>query len=251
MNSWAGCPNSLGRRPFLLSERRPLDVYDLGLVPFEEALELQKALHQERAQGLRGDLLLLLEHPHVLTIGTGGRAENILLDAENLKATGVPVYRINRGGDVTYHGPGQLVGYPILDLRLLGRDLHLYLRSLEEVFIRLLSELALEGRCVPGRTGVWVGEEKVLALGIGVRRWVSMHGFALNVEPDLGYFELINPCGIRDAGVTSLKVLLGETPPMEELKEALLRHFGDVFSFEPRAREAQSLRGVVSGLGRG
>ncbi len=176
----------------------------LGRVDYEPAEALQHRLREERIAGRIPDMLLLLEHPPVLTIGRGGNAENILASAETLSALGIRTYMIGRGGDVTYHGPGQIVGYPIMDLRDKGRDVHRYLRRLEDVFIRLLAGRGIAGHRVRGATGVWVGDRKILAIGIGVRKWVTLHGFAFNVSPDLRHFQLIRPCGFEAEQVTSL-----------------------------------------------
>ncbi len=196
----------------------------LGRVEYEPALDLQERLRAERIAGRIPDVLLLLEHPPVLTIGRGGDARNVLASEDSLRTLGIRVHRIGRGGDVTYHGPGQLVGYPILDLQERGRDVHRYLRDLEEVFIRLLARRGLRGERIPGATGVWVGGKKILAIGVGVRKWVTLHGFAFNVFPDFSHFELIRPCGFEAEVVTSLRELTGEedegTDPAAALKRA-------------------------------
>lgn len=204
-------------------------VADLGLHPYGEIWSLQQDLVCLRQAGSVPDLLLLLEHEPVLTLGKGGRAEHILIAPEELVRRGVDFRRVDRGGDVTFHGPGQVVAYPILDLTQQGRDVHLYCRGLEEVGLRILSDYGLSGQRVKGLTGVWVGEEKVMAIGVGVRRWVSFHGMAFNVNTNLDYFRLIHPCGIKDRGVTSLARLLNREIPLDEVKERLLHHFSSVF----------------------
>jgi lipoyl(octanoyl) transferase len=195
-----------------------MKIRDLGLIGFGEAFALQEQLAEALFKGLETETLLLLEHLPVYTIGRGGSADNILDDA-------IEPVRINRGGDVTYHGPGQLVGYPIIDLDLRGRDLHLYLRFLEELLMRVAADYGVEARRVPGRTGVWTGKGKLASIGVGVRRWITMHGFALNVSTDLARFSAINPCGIEACPVTSLEDLCGAPAPMEEVKAAVIRYF--------------------------
>lgn len=185
-------------------------VRDLGVIGYPEALAMQDSLVREIADGGE-EILLLLEHAPVYTIGAGGSLSNLLDPA-------VEAVRINRGGDVTYHGPGQLVGYPILDLSRRGRDLHRYLRFLEETLIRASAALNVTGFTVPGRTGVWTERGKLASIGVGVRRWVSMHGFALNVAADVSPFERINPCGMAGCRITSLALERGGEPPMAEVK---------------------------------
>ncbi|SNB47944.1 lipoyl(octanoyl) transferase LipB [Geobacter sp. DSM 9736] len=191
-----------------------MKVADLGLVDFSRACAVQDRLVAELRAGSSGEVLLLLEHFPVYTIGSGGRVENIL-------AEGIVPHRINRGGDVTWHGPGQLVGYPILDLGRRGRDLHRYLRFIEEVLIRLCGNLGVDAGRVPGLTGIWTARGKLASIGVGVRRWVTMHGFALNVSPDLGAFALINPCGMADCPVTSLEREQTQPAPIPEVKERI------------------------------
>jgi lipoyl(octanoyl) transferase len=205
---------------------------DLGVVPYGEALSLQERCHAARKEGLIPDTLLVLEHPPVITMGRTAKQENLLVDGPTLAARGVELYEAARGGDITYHGPGQLVGYPIFDLEAHRKDVHWYLRSVEESLIRALAEFGLKGERVSGRTGVWVGDEKVAAIGVGVRRWVTWHGFALNVSTDLDAFSLIVPCGIRDKGVTSLNHLLSREVEAAEVIEAVLRSFTEVFGLE-------------------
>ena len=208
------------------------DVRRLGLVPYADALALQKELVEERRHGRIGDVLLLVEHPHVLTLGVrgdGGRS-HILASDEALVARGVDVHETGRGGDVTYHVPGQIVGYPIIDLKPDRCDVHRYVRDLEEVLIRVAAEYGLTGERVQGLTGVWVRGEKVAAIGVRIARWVTSHGFALNVTTDLDYFNLIVPCGIADRGVTSLGTLLGRPVDRREVEDHIVRHFSDVFS---------------------
>jgi lipoyl(octanoyl) transferase len=201
----------------------------LGQVDYADCWELQRRAVAARIAGEIPDTLILVEHPHVYTLGRGGRAENVLLDETTLSGIGAQVFWVDRGGDVTYHGPGQLVGYPIVHLGRLGKDVHAHLRRIEETLIRVLADLGLEGRRDPQYTGVWVGDEKVAAIGVRVSHWVTSHGWALNVDPDLGYFGHIIPCGIRHKGVTSLARLLGRPVTRAEVEPLVLRHFAEVF----------------------
>jgi lipoyl(octanoyl) transferase len=215
-----------------IRNRRDVEVRRLGRVPYAEALALQRGLVVERQAGRVGDLLLLVEHPHVLTLGVrgdGGRS-HILAPAEELAARSVEVYETGRGGDITYHGPGQLVGYPIIDLNPDRRDVHRYVRDLEEVLIRVAADYGIAAGRVAGLTGIWVGDRKLAAIGVRIARWVTSHGFALNVTTDLDYFNLIVPCGIADRGVTSLSALLGREPDRADVEDRVVRHFGDVFA---------------------
>jgi lipoyl(octanoyl) transferase len=209
---------------------RPLDVRRLGLVPYGEALALQKELVDQRRAGEIADTLLLLEHPHVITLGSGAHDENVLVSAEERAARGIELYETGRGGDVTYHGPGQLVGYPILDLKPDRQDLHRYLRDLEEMLIGVLGEFGIEGSRKSGLTGVWAGDRKVAAIGVRVSSgWITSHGFALNVSTDLGFFGAIVPCGIRDHGVGSLGEETGRTVTLAEAEAAVVRQMAHVF----------------------
>ena len=207
-----------------------LHVRRLGLVPYAEGLELQRQLVEERKADRIPDTLLLLQHPHVLTIGVkkDGRS-HILASPDRLASLGVDVFETGRGGDVTYHGPGQLVGYPILDLNPDRRDVHRYVRDLEEVLIQVAASFGIAAARQAGLTGVWVGNEKLAAIGVRIARWVTSHGFALNVATDLRHFDLIVPCGIRDKGVTSLERLLDRSVPMAEVESAVIAAFTAVF----------------------
>ena len=212
-------------------EIRELHVRRLGLVPYGEGIELQDSLIQERRADVIPDQLLLLEHPHVITLGTGSQSSNVLADEDRRRELGVDLFETGRGGDVTYHGPGQLVGYPILDLKPDRKDLHRYLRDLEEVLIQVLRSYGLEGSRSSGFTGVWTRQGKVAAIGVRVSSgWITSHGFALNVNTDLDYFGTIVPCGIQGRQVASLQGLLGTHVPMEEVmdrtSQAMARIFG-------------------------
>ena len=214
-------------------EGRTLDVRHLGVVPYAEALALQRSLVEERRAGLIGDTLLLLEHPHVITLGVrgdGGRS-HLLASSETLAARGVEVHETGRGGDITYHGPGQLVGYPIIDLKPDRCDVHRYVRDLEGVLIRTASDYGIDAGRVEGLTGVWVGNEKLAAIGVRIARWITSHGFALNVTSDLDFFKLIVPCGIVDRGVTSLSRLGGRKIDMAEVVARTAEHFANIFGF--------------------
>jgi lipoate-protein ligase B len=206
---------------------------DVGRAAYEPTLRLQERLRDEvRAAGEERAYLVLVEHePPVITLGRGADAANVVVPRPLLAAKGIELHQTGRGGDVTYHGPGQLVGYPILRLDLHGRDVHRYLRDLEEVLIRLLARFGIEGGRSQGQTGVWVGPEKVAAIGVAIRRWVTWHGFALNVCPNLRHFNLIVPCGIPGKGVTSLEKLLGRPVEVAEVKAPLVECLLDVFGF--------------------
>jgi lipoyl(octanoyl) transferase len=208
-----------------------LEVRRLGRITYPDALDLQRRLVEERRAGRSGDLLLLLEHPHVLTLGVrgdGGRS-HILATRAALESRAVEVHEAGRGGDVTYHGPGQIVGYPILDLRPDRCDVHRYVRDLEEVLIRTAADYGIVAGRVRGLSGVWVGRNKLAAIGVRIARWITSHGFALNVSTDLSYFELIVPCGIADRGVTSMGTLLGRSVERAEIEDRLEVHFATVF----------------------
>jgi lipoyl(octanoyl) transferase len=210
---------------------RTLEIRRIGLVPYAEALAMQRSLVEERRAGRVGDLLLLLQHPPVLTVGVrgdGGRS-HILATEETLERRGIEVCETGRGGDVTYHGPGQLVGYPILDLAPDRQDVHRYVRDLEEVLIRVAADYGVAARQIAGLTGVWVGDEKLAAIGVRISRWVTSHGFALNVGTNLEDFKLIVPCGIADRGVTSLERLLGRPVDLPAVEERIAARFSEVF----------------------
>ena len=206
---------------------------DVGRAAYEPTLELQRRLVDEvRGAPQERAYLVLVEHePAAITLGRGADAGHVVAPRERLQAEGIEIHETSRGGDVTYHGPGQLVGYPILRLDLHGRDVHRYMRDLEEVLIRVLSRLGIEGERAAGRTGVWVAGEKVAAIGVAVTRWVTYHGFALNVDPNLDHFGLIVPCGICDKGVTSLARLLGRPVTVAEVKGGVVESMCDVFGF--------------------
>lgn len=211
---------------------RTLAVLRPGRLPYAEGLELQAGLVTRRREGRVPDTLVLLEHDHVITLGTSSSEDHVLADAARLEALGVERFEVGRGGDVTYHGPGQLVGYPVLDLKPDRKDLHRYLRDLEEVLIRVASSYGIEASRWSGRTGVWTATGKLAAIGVRVSSgWITSHGFALNVSTDLGYFETIVPCGISDRGVTSLERELGRTVTIEDASARVVDAFRSVFDF--------------------
>jgi lipoyl(octanoyl) transferase len=210
---------------------RNIEVRRLGIVPYADGLALQRAIVEDRQHNRVDDVLLLLEHPHVLTLGVrgdGGRG-HILAGLDHLAARGIDIHETGRGGDITYHGPGQIVGYPILDLKPDRCDVHRYVRDLEEVLIRTAADYGIVAERVPGLTGAWVGGDKLAAIGVRIARWVTSHGFALNVGTDLDYFNLILPCGIADRGVTSLERLAGRPIPRGEVEDRIVVHLCDVF----------------------
>lgn len=224
-------------------------VRDLGLVDYKVAWEMQESIFQEiidvkinnrrnAASEETPNYLLFVEHPHVYTLGKSGDISNLLLNENQLAEKGATYYKINRGGDITYHGPGQIVGYPILDLENFFSDIHKYLRFLEEVIILTLKDFGLESGRSEGETGVWLGvgtpfARKICAMGVRASRWVTMHGFALNVNADLGYFDNIIPCGIRGKGVTSLNVECGvDRISEDDVKTSILKHFTKLFEAE-------------------
>ncbi|HUO51659.1 MAG TPA: lipoyl(octanoyl) transferase LipB [Gemmatimonadaceae bacterium] len=211
-------------------------VAELGSVPYGEALELQRAAARARISGeLAEDLLILLEHPPVVTFGRTAKAANLLATPALLAARGVDVFEVERGGDVTFHGPGQLVGYPILDLKGHKQDLHWYLRQVEESLIVALGALGIPAERNPGKTGVWTRGRKIASIGVHARDWVTWHGFALNVNTDLSYFDLIVPCGIPDVTMTSVARELGVGRADEAaVRGAVVRAFGEVFALAPR-----------------
>lgn len=217
---------------------RELEVRRLGVIKYEDALELQADLVARRKQNTIVDQLLLLEHPPVITLGVRNRNDrsHVLETPESLAARGVALFEAGRGGDVTFHGPGQLVGYPIVDLKPDRCDVHRYVRDLEEVLIRTVADFGIVATRIQGLTGIWVADEKLAAIGVRISKWITSHGFALNVNTDLSGFGLIVPCGIEDKGVTSMRRLLGRSIDMAEVEEAIVRHFGDVFGGLPTAQ---------------
>lgn len=218
-----------------------LTVYKLGRVEYEDGLRLMQRFADARRQELIGDSLLLLEHPPVLTLGRGAKRENIIASDERLSAEGVEIFETNRGGDVTYHGPGQVVGYPIFLLPKARQDVRRYVRDVERCIIQTLAGYGLQAGTIPKWPGVWLGEEgspdarKIAAIGVHLSRWLTTHGFALNVNTHLPHFQLIVPCGIREAGVTSMQRELGHSVTVPDVEQALARHFSAVFESEHRA----------------
>lgn len=211
-----------------------INVVVLGKLEYGRCLRLQENILGLRQNGAVGDSLLLVEHYPVLTVGRRGQYSNILVKNDELKNNGIEIFDVNRGGDVTYHGPGQIVGYPIMDLNQHGRDIKSFVWMIEDIFIRLLqNEYDIEAvREVGKYTGVWVDGNKITAIGIAVKRWVTMHGFAFNVNTNLEHFKWINPCGITDKGVTSLQKLKGRAFDYQELNEQVIEYFSKVFDME-------------------
>jgi lipoyl(octanoyl) transferase len=219
-------PRTKNQEPF-----RSLHVHRLGVVSYGEGLDLQAGLVEQRKAGEIPDQLLFLEHPPVITLGARSRHErsNLLETPAGLAAQGVELFETGRGGDITYHGPGQLVGYPILDLRPDRCDVHRYVRDLEEVMIRAAAAFGVTAGRMPGLTGAWVGDDKLAAIGVRIARWVTSHGFALNVTTNLDHFSLIVPCGIFGKGVTSLEKLTGRAPAVPDVQDAVAQAFAAVF----------------------
>jgi lipoyl(octanoyl) transferase len=208
----------------------------VGLIGYAEAYALQKRVVAARKAGAIEDVLLLCRHPHVITLGRSGKRENLLASEQVLRQKGVEFHVTDRGGDITYHGPGQIVGYPILNLGAIRRDVVWYVRTLEEAMIRATAELRIAAARVPGKTGIWVrarnSEEKLAAIGVHISRWVTSHGFAYNVSTDLRYFELIVPCGITGGKATSLEKLLGRSVEEKEVAPRIVKHLGELFALE-------------------
>jgi len=241
---------------------KELLVVDLGLVEYGSACELQRRVASARKAGTIPDVLLLCEHPHVITLGRSGKISNLRAPTEMLRQMGVSFFETNRGGDITYHGPGQLVGYPILNLGEIRRDVAWYVRNLEEVMIQATAEFGIVSRRVPGRTGVWVDvrtasrlekeeeemhqeEEKLAAIGVHLSRWVTTHGFAYNVSTNLRYFELIVPCGITGKRATSLEKLLGRRVEIAEVAPRIVASLGGIFGLGPRASTREELEALL------
>jgi lipoyl(octanoyl) transferase len=225
-----------------------VSVTNIGRSRYGEAWRFQQKLWELRHAGRIDDTLLYTEHEHVYTIGKGGDTDHLLATGNELKETGVDFFEIDRGGDVTYHGPGQIVGYPVLDLNNYFLDLHRYLRSLEETLIVALRTFGIEGTREEGFTGVWVKGDKIAAIGVKVSRWVTMHGFALNVNTDLARFARIIPCGIFHKGVISMESILGETIDMQEVRDELTMAFASVFQCEIQEMKSADLKERVSVL---
>jgi lipoyl(octanoyl) transferase len=208
-----------------------LNYYDLGMIDYKKAWDIQKEIFELRNENLIPDTLMLLEHPHTYTLGKVADKENLISTQKQLNDLGIKVYNIDRGGDITYHGPGQIVGYPIINLNNWRKDTHAYLRALEEIIILTCNEFGLAAKRNPKYTGVWIDDRKIAAIGIKVSRWITMHGFAFNVNTDLGYYGGIIPCGIKDKEVTSLKKELKKEIDMAEVKNCLIKNFKIIFEY--------------------
>lgn len=223
---------------------------DLGLISWADAFTLQQRLAAARKAGAIGDVFLLSEHPHVITLGRNANRANLLASEQVLRQKAVELHATNRGGDITYHGPGQIVGYPILNLANIKRDVGWYVRALEEVMIRTSADFGVTAFRVPGKTGIWVQvggtEEKLAAIGVHISRWVTSHGFAYNVSTDLRYFDLIVPCGLADRKATSLEKLLARSVALEEVKPLLIRHFAVLFSSTLRSVSREELQASLA-----
>ena len=213
-------------------EKRKLVYCDLGLIDYKDAWDLQKSVHQLRVENKIDDVLFLLEHPHTYTLGKTADKENLVGDKKYLDENKISVYDIDRGGDITYHGPGQIVGYPIISLTNWQQDTHKYLRAIEEVIIKVCSEYDLQGSRVEKYTGVWIDDRKICAIGIKVSRWITMHGFAFNVNTDIKLFNGIIPCVIIDKDVTSLNRELKTEISLNEVKEKIIHHFDVIFNYD-------------------
>ena len=230
--------------------RAPMHVVALGLVPYARALELQRAVARARISGeIAQDVLLLLEHPPVVTLGRSSKAQNLVASPALLAARGVELFEVERGGDITFHGPGQLVGYPIVNLRGHKQDLHWYLRRVEEVLIRALDQIGIAAQRSDGRTGVWTGDRKIASIGVHARDWVTWHGFALNVSTDLSFFDLMVPCGLAGVTMTSVARELGmAAPSFEAVAESVVAAFGTVFALASTSSQAETLDAILSEL---
>jgi lipoyl(octanoyl) transferase len=225
-------------------------IVDLGLISWAEAYALQQRIVAARKAGEIDDVFLLCEHPHVITLGRSANRTNLLASEHVLRQKGVELHATNRGGDITYHGPGQIVGYPILNLHHIKRDVGWYVRALEEAMIRASADFGVSAFRVPGKTGIWVtagdSEEKLAAIGVHISRWVTSHGFAFNVSTDLRYFDLIIPCGIADRKATSLEKLLGRSVSLGDVKPRLTHHFEELFSLSSRLVSREDLLAVLA-----
>lgn len=223
-----------------------MSVVALGRMGYEECLELQREVARQRITGaIPHDVLLLVEHPPVVTLGRASKEKNLMSSPEFLRSRGVELFEVERGGDVTFHGPGQLVGYPVFDLKRHKQDLHWYLRSVEEALIRIIGEYGIPGERSTGYTGVWTNGRKIASIGVHARDWVTWHGFALNVTTDLSYFDLIVPCGIVGVEMTSIQKETGSLPELEEVSRLAAKHFGNVFDLSPVAVLREDLMSAV------
>ncbi len=216
-------------------------IIDLGLVDYQKAWDLQHQLWSRRVEDELPDILLLLEHPHVITLGRRGNRSHLIASSDVLEAMKIPIFHVERGGDVTYHGPGQMVVYPILNLREYGYRVVRYVDQLEEVVLRVLRDFGIEGRRDPSNRGVWVGEEKIASVGVAIKRRVSLHGIALNYETDLKYFDLINPCGLEGKKVTSMAEILGTGISRERMFERITFHFKQIFERDWEEKDIKDL----------
>jgi lipoyl(octanoyl) transferase len=226
---------------------RACDLRQLHLVTYENALRMQQKLVELRQHEEIADQLLLLEHPPVITLGRGGHLDNLLATPDALRRNGVRFFETTRGGDITYHGPGQIVGYPILHLGEGNRDIRKYVEKLEEVLIRTVADYGIVAERLDGKRGIWVGNDKIAAIGVRIARWVTSHGFALNVSTNLEHFRLITPCGLQGMGVTSIERELGRSVPLDEVREKLVSHFAEVFQREivPRPESIRLIKVMV------
>jgi len=228
-------------------ELRKLVYCDLGLIDYKDAWDIQKSIHQLRVENKIDDVLFLLEHPHTYTLGKTADKENLVSDSKYLNENNISVYDIDRGGDITYHGPGQIVGYPIISLTDWQQDTHKYLRAIEEVILKVCEEYGLKGSRVDKYTGVWIDDRKICAIGIKVSRWITMHGFAFNVNTDLKLFNGIIPCGITDKDVTSLNRELKTEIHINEVKEKIIYHFNDFFRFDQiEFKSKEEIKSLIS-----
>jgi lipoate-protein ligase B len=216
-------------------------IIDLGLVDYEKTWDLQHQLWSRRVEEELPDLLLILEHPHVITLGRRGNRSHLIATSEVLEALEIPIFHVERGGDVTYHGPGQIIVYPILHLKEYGYRIVRYVDQLEEVILRVLRDFGIEGRRDPLNRGVWVEGEKIASVGVAIRRWVSFHGFALNYGTDLTYFDLVNPCGLEGNKMTSMAKILGKRISREELVKRISFHFKQTFERGWKEKELKDL----------
>jgi len=216
-------------------------IIDLGLIDYGEALDLQRQFWSRRVEGELPNLLLLLEHPSVITLGRRGNRSHLIVPTEVLETMRIPIFHVERGGDITYHGPGQMVVYPILDLKGYGYRLIRYIDQLEEVVLHVLTDFGIEGRRDPSNRGVWVEGEKIASVGVAIKRWVSFHGIALNYQTDLKYFDLINPCGLEGKKMTTMEKILGKKVSRESLSEKIIFHFKKVFKEGWEEKELKEL----------